>query len=326
MDNQSTSKLAGQPAVSIVIPAYNVEKYLARCLYSLININISYEIIIINDDSKDNTLSIAKDFQQRFSDKTIKIISQPHKGVSAARNLGLASSRGNYIYFMDSDDFLDPINFTSLVQQAIQQNLDIGIGRFYYFNHAEKQVMGEMREELFHYPISQGIEVIDACRVEVWLKIFRRDFLLVQNIQFIANILFEDEIFHLHTMLFAQRVKYIDIPFYFYYQRKDSLSHSISDKQRYQNYYRLVNELEKLRQKVTNKQAENIIYLRMWAFLREALPKCYFLDPIQFEQRRQRLMPLFSHLAKLETLPAEEKRVIDLLLSTEKVKFSIVEQ
>ena len=89
------------PKFSVIIPVYNVEKYIRRCITSVINQTFKdYEIIVINDGSTDNSIEIAKEFP-------VKIINSPHVSVSEARNLGVKKAKGEYILFLDSDDYWD---------------------------------------------------------------------------------------------------------------------------------------------------------------------------------------------------------------------------
>lgn len=103
-------------AVSVVVPVYNVEKYIERCLDSLVRqkFGYEYEIIIVNDGTKDNSMTIADRFASKYD--FIRIITQQNAGLSAARNTGLANARGEYIAFIDSDDFVSPFTFPKCIR------------------------------------------------------------------------------------------------------------------------------------------------------------------------------------------------------------------
>ena len=108
------------PKVSIIVPVYNVGKYLSKCLDSLINQTLEdIEIICINDGSTDNSLDILKSY--RTKDSRIKIIDKPNEGLSITRNLGIHSATGNYIGFIDSDDWID-LDFYEKLYSAITSN------------------------------------------------------------------------------------------------------------------------------------------------------------------------------------------------------------
>lgn len=126
-----------QYSISFIVPVYNVEKYLAECLESIIHQNIDKEIIIINDGSTDNSLSVAQDFAQKYN--YIRIISQENKGVSYSRNLGVKFARGCYVCFVDSDDIIVESQISSLIQLADRYRIDIYKSAVKCFNHSRNE-------------------------------------------------------------------------------------------------------------------------------------------------------------------------------------------
>ena len=117
--------------ISIIVPVYNVEKYLKECLDSLINQTLEdIEIICINDGSTDNSLAILEEYQKK--DSRIKVFSQKNQGVSAARNLGIEKATGEYLTFLDSDDRLELNTCEILYKETIAKNSDF---LFFIRNH-----------------------------------------------------------------------------------------------------------------------------------------------------------------------------------------------
>ena len=113
--------------LSIIIPIYNAELYLRRTLDSVMNQGLhddEWELILVNDGSTDDSLSICKEYQSRYP-SLIKVISQKNSGVSSARNAGLQSAKGVYIYFMDADDYLMPGGFRYLIDNFLEEEYDI---------------------------------------------------------------------------------------------------------------------------------------------------------------------------------------------------------
>lgn len=113
-------------ALSIIVPVYNVEAYLQKCVESLLNQDLpvtDYEIILVDDGSKDNSGLLCDKFAQAHDN--IRVIHQPNMGLSAARNTGLAEARGQYIQFVDSDDYLNPNVLKDIIRRMEDQNLDI---------------------------------------------------------------------------------------------------------------------------------------------------------------------------------------------------------
>ena len=119
--------------LSIIIPAYNTEKYIKQCIDSVINIrNIENEIIVVNDGSTDRTKDILKEYTE--NNDRIKVITQENQGASAARNTGIKASTGDYIYFLDSDDWIDTVSFEKIIRQLEEdykngEKIDIVVGK-----------------------------------------------------------------------------------------------------------------------------------------------------------------------------------------------------
>lgn len=308
-------KSTKQPIISIIVPVYNVEKYLSRCLLSLVDLTVSYEIIIVNDGSNDRSFEIAKQIQQRFSDKEIYIASQINRGLSGARNTGIQLAKGQYIAFIDSDDFVDPIHFSELIHQTVNHDLDVGIGKFIYFGIGEERGIGQINETLVQRHIIAGITALDFLRPEVWCKVYRRTLLLDNATQFVEGLLFEDEVFNLNVMLLAQRVKYFDLPFYFYYQRESSITYSADPLTRYQHYYRLAMEIFALKSLTPVKAIQNLVCRRAWFFLWESLPRLYEYDKNIFAQKRMECRSLLLNLQEIPEVSDKDKQIIKLLLS-----------
>ncbi len=120
-----------KPKVSIIVPVYNVENYLNRCLDSLINQSFDdIEIICINDGSTDRSLEILKDYEKK--DNRVKIINKENSGVSNCRNKGIKVSNGEYIVFVDSDDWIDIDTYEIMMDNIIKYNADIAVSNINY--------------------------------------------------------------------------------------------------------------------------------------------------------------------------------------------------
>jgi len=195
--------------LSIVIPLYNKEKYIARCLDSLLAQDLSpseYEIIIVDDGSKDSGGLIARDYAGKHGN--IQFISQQNAGPSAARNRGLEAAKGAYVYFLDADDFLAANVFKSLLELAEQNKLDI-----LEFNTMETKD-GELPDSLpqnikdLAVPVVDGITYIadHDFKNEAWRYIVNKSFLTATGIKFIEGTLYEDAIFTASLFLKANRI------------------------------------------------------------------------------------------------------------------------
>ena len=146
--------------ISVIVPAYNVEDYLGECLDSIINQTFTdIEIICVNDGSVDSTLDIFNDYASR--DERINVISQENKGLSGARNTGLKHAKGKYIYFMDSDDYLE-VNALERMYSAAEEksadivffkliNFDDGTGEKYQTRYYDMEALSDLKNNSYSY-------------------------------------------------------------------------------------------------------------------------------------------------------------------------------
>lgn len=212
--------------LSIIIPVYNTEKYLQKCIDSLYQQNINIEIIIVDDGSPDNSKKIIH--SNCKDDTRIMVLSQDNQGPAVARNNGLKVAKGNYIAFLDSDDWIENNCLEILYNKAIEFNADMIMGNtlFYY---------DEDRIELRYVIPSEIINSIligKECFVELMKSfsyvpmqfnyVYKKSFLVDSNLVF-ENVSHEDELWTLTSMCLAKRVLIIDLPFYYYRQRSGSI-------------------------------------------------------------------------------------------------------
>ena len=206
---------------SIIIPVYNVEKYLARCLDSCVNQNMpkdEYEIIIVNDGSPDGSKAIAEQYVEKYSN--IKLINQENGGLSVARNNGLKVAQGKYVWFVDSDDWIAENCLPDIVRKMESENLDmLQIGYYKAYDNGEVRECDRgqfdgcmsgceaMRKVLFPNPAQ--------------FAIYRRNFLLNNNLMFYPGIFHEDAEFKPRVLYFAKRFSSFNSHLYYYYQRDE---------------------------------------------------------------------------------------------------------
>ena len=194
-------------ALSIIVPVYNVEKYLAKCLDSVLqtvwNI-VSYEIIVVNDASPDGSLAIAETYANDHPQ--IRIISQPNKGLGGARNTGLQAARGEYVFFLDSDDFLVNDHMPVLVQKALQQQVDILEFRAVTVREDYSEIQNIFQVEEIS-PVS-GLEYYGTHNPSnsVCNKLYKRIFLLGNEILFMEKVYVEDAPFNVEAYIKAKTV------------------------------------------------------------------------------------------------------------------------
>lgn len=222
--------------VSVIIPVYNVEKYIEECMESVVNQTLEeIEIIIVNDGTQDNSM---KKIERFLSDKRIIVINKENGGLSSARNVGLEIARGEFIAFVDSDDFVDKIFLEGLYKNA--GDMDIIISNVIEYNDTiNEKKQREIKNEIIKY--NKGSYFWRYSGFEVWNKIYKRSFLMKNNIKFIEGIIFEDISFNFYSLFLSDKVKYVNKAYYYYRtKRKNSILNTLND-EKILNAYRKIN-------------------------------------------------------------------------------------
>ena len=225
------------PKVSIILPVYNVEKYLPQCLDSIVNQTLKdFECICVNDGSTDNSLSILQEYANK--DSRIKIISQDTtKGSAIARNMALKQCVGKYISFVDSDDFILEDCLEKLITIAEKENSDaVWCGHTLYFqseNRYEKRKNKEEIKELLNKystvknvdkKIQMALDLSEKSR-NIWAKIYKRDIVEKNKVSFLENSLVEtDYPFNVLMMLCLPKISFIDEELYFYRKQVEGIT------------------------------------------------------------------------------------------------------
>ncbi len=202
--------------ISAVLTVYNGEKYLERCLNSLKNqTNNDFELIVIDDGSTDNSLQIEKNFQGLI--KNYKIYSGRHKGVSAARNIGISNSKGEYITFIDYDDWLEP-NAVDIWEESLNSNTELQIFSFYRNDSYDGKT--QIKTQIKSMTQNQAVlELLNNPHIKgyVWNKLFCVSVIQEHSLRFDENIKFcEDLKFCTDYILRCNSIRYIEHPFYHY--------------------------------------------------------------------------------------------------------------
>ena len=172
--------------ISVIIPMYNAEKYISKNINSILSQTYSYfELIIVNDGSTDNSLDVV----YKFSDERINIISKENGGVSSARNLGLSAAKGDYVFFIDADDYIEPNTLEKFVDVIDSYNPDLiicGIFSETYKNSGHDLLCYDEKFYASKKEFKKDIISLysHALLYNVWNKLFKREILLKNNISF----------------------------------------------------------------------------------------------------------------------------------------------
>ena len=217
------------PKVSLIVAAYNIENYIERCIDSLINQTLKdIEIIIVNDGSTDATLS--KIQKKAQIDKRIKIITQENFGLGKTRKNGFLASRGEYILFIDGDDWIDEQACEKLYKKAEETQVDIILYHYFITN-------GEKHKKEFYFLESLNLKnsLIKECLLFnikpcIWSKFIRRDFIIKNKIKFIEDriTLAEDAYLTTELFIYQPKISFLDEHLYYYYQRSSSSTKKIT--------------------------------------------------------------------------------------------------
>ncbi len=235
--------------LSIVIPVYNVEQYLNKCLMSvLVQDTAMYEIILIDDGSTDNSGSICDDYALKYDN--VKIIHQKNGGLSNARNNGISHSCGEYVMFLDSDDYLEEGCISEFETIIAKHPCDIIVG--------DSKIIDDEGNSKYHqhYLISEQEYSIEEYLVFLKSKhcytacapysIYNKNFLEREGLSFKENILHEDELWMPSVLLKAKSVYYSGILFYYHFVRANSITQDSNMEQKGRMLLYICEELQSL--------------------------------------------------------------------------------
>ena len=220
--------------LSVIVPVYNMagEGKLNHCLDSLLNQTISdYEVIAVNDASTDHSLEILRDYEKEYPDKLVVLSHEVNKRQGGAKNTGLKVAKGEWIGFIDSDDWVTLDYYEKLLKRAEETGAEI-VGCNYLMtdnpegqngiavsNHKKEQT-GELNEVKYKQLILHPGSMV--------IKIYRRELFVDHELAFPENIFYEDNAIAIFPFLYSKRFEYIDEALYFYYQHNVSTVHVIN--------------------------------------------------------------------------------------------------
>lgn len=223
--------------ISIIVPVYNAENYLRRCIDSILEQTYTnFELLLINDGSTDGSAKILEEVKE--SDSRIRIVHKKNEGVSATRNLGLKLATGDYITFIDSDDFVDKLYLEVLYKSLTENDADIASGNFASFNEERQTFLFFTTDETYFEKVYSPQEWLDQennPRHNLFLtviftpfKLYKRE--LWENIEYPVGRVREDDAIIHKLYLRCQRISFVNSAIYFYSQHEDSLSKTVMQK------------------------------------------------------------------------------------------------
>ena len=241
-----------KPVVSVIVPVYNVEEYLPRCLESLLGQTLSnMEILCVDDASLDHSAAVVREYTQR--DNRVRLLQQEHKGVSAARNLGMDHAQGEFVAFVDADDWVESTMLETLVSRGEDWDVAVCSAQVHYEDGGRREPLeraltvenGQWNGE----DSSWNCLKRNGSWPFVWNKLYRRALLMENNIRFSPELaLGEDGAFLVLLWQYVKKVAYVEEKLYHYrYQRKASATVELYQNQvrRYRQHVDVVQVLLK---------------------------------------------------------------------------------
>lgn len=257
-----------KPLISIVVPVYNVEKYIHECLESILNQSYkNIEVIIVNDGTLDNSIAKIEDL---LKDKRTRLISQVNQGLSAARNTGIKAALGEYISFIDSDDKVKSSFIETLYDKANETNADIVRGSFRNFDGnipegwiTDFNISPSRGTEALRYFLNNNVSFV------VWSSLYRTTFLRENRLEFTEGILLEDGDFTTRSYINASVVATSDAPNYYYRVRPGSILTSNNAQRMSQSEYKVIQNFINWYESITNHEIKLLIEQSIYAFMRD---------------------------------------------------------
>jgi len=217
------------PNISVIVPVYNSETYINQCIDSILNQTFSnFELILVDDFSQDNSPKICDDYSKK--DKRINIIHKnKNEGSSLARKTGLNFATGDYIQFVDSDDWIEPDMLEKLYQKAVVENNDLVICNVYYFENNKKDIIKQDFSKSDKISLIKNIIAIKS-KAYLFNKLIKRDLLSIVN--FPEDSRSEDYVITVQNIYNSQSIGFINDPLYNYRYNSLSLSNNEETKLR----------------------------------------------------------------------------------------------
>lgn len=273
--------------VSVIIPIYKVEKYLRKCIDSVLNQTYQdFEIILVDDCSPDNCPEICDEYAK--SDDRIKVIHKENGGVSSARNAGLKVATGEYIAFVDSDDFISENFLEILLDGLLTNGADLSCcDRFIIYEGKGDNIQEleshvnwqEVTTQKFDYALTE-----EKYAGFAWNKLFKKDILLQKNLKFDEQIFTgEDLAFVLEYLTLCEKVAYTQTPLYGYLVRDNSITTTVKFNQR---QFTILRARERVLEIIKEYSPKNYNFCKA-TYLMHAIKQKYLLRPIRKENQEE---------------------------------------
>jgi glycosyltransferase involved in cell wall biosynthesis len=226
--------MTNQPTISVAIPFFNAERYLEKCIESLLAQTFTdFEVVFISDHSTDGSEALIK--QKTADDRRFRLIQCAGKGISDGRNTGIQAAKGEYLYYLDADDWVEPNCLQLLLTQLEETNSDVCLLNFDVVNDVNQPVPSKIK--IPHFPKStvtsaEALKLLfsDQLRHYPWSMLMKRQLLLANQIEFPTGRRYEDYATTFKIFAVAKQVAFVDQPLYHYVQHQGSITHRVDFK------------------------------------------------------------------------------------------------
>jgi len=211
------NKQAEKTLISVIVAAYNIEEYLPRCLESLLAQSYkNLEIILVDDGSQDKTGAVCDRYARQYGN--IKVIHQPNEGLSGARNKGITIAKGDYIGYVDGDDWVEPDMYRAMLLSCREREADMAICAYREIGDGEEKRQFSGKQYVLTQEEALEIYICDNRQFHiynsVWSKLFRRE--TIENLEFPAGRKSEDIVYTTKALLNSSSCVFLDVPYYNY--------------------------------------------------------------------------------------------------------------
>lgn len=292
-----------KPKISIIVAVYNLENYVSKCLESLINQTFNdIEIICVNDGSTDGSLAVLKEYAKK--DERIIILNQPNKGVAVARNEGMAVAKGEYIQFVDGDDWINFNLCEKVYNLAKKHDSDVVMFDAAFYDNKKNCVIGgnffDIKKWKNHVD-ENTIHTFKDCKsifygnLSAANKVYKKSFIDRIGCYFPSGMRFEDHLFHIHTIFCADKINILCEKHYYYRQnRKNSMMTTLKSTNVVMDIFKVVNLIEKTIREIGKFDYSKYLFFQ---FKYESLTHYYmdinfFKKPVYYKQMKDELLKL----------------------------------
>lgn len=212
-------------SVSVIVPFYNVENYIEKCLETLVNQNLEdIEIILVNDGSKDRSKIIVDKFLKQYPEKIV-YLEKENGGLSDARNYAIPHAKGEYIAFLDSDDYVEKTMYKDMYELAKKENSDM-VECDFYWEYPDKNKRKEDKGVIYN----GKKEMLEKVRVVAWNKLIKKEILEKSGVLFPKGLRYEDVEFTYKLVPYLDKVSFLKKPCIHYIQREGSISNNQNER------------------------------------------------------------------------------------------------